>query len=129
MARITVEDCLTKQTNRFGLVLLASKRTKQLLNGGKQVIADNRGNKAVVTSLREIADGRVRFMSEEDLRIQREQDEKDRAERAAARSAAAPAVAAPAVSDVPVEAVVAADDSSDDGDNRNGNGSNDAAGL
>ena len=62
MARITVEDCLTTETNRFGLVLLASRRSKQLLNGSKRVIKDNRGNKAVVTALREIADGKVRFM-------------------------------------------------------------------
>ncbi|MFO0003208.1 MAG: DNA-directed RNA polymerase subunit omega, partial [bacterium] len=33
MARITVEDCLTQENNRFALVQLASKRTKQLLQG------------------------------------------------------------------------------------------------
>jgi DNA-directed RNA polymerase subunit omega len=48
MARITVEDCLTQETNRFGLVLLAAKRAKQLLGGAKQAIADNRGNKSMM---------------------------------------------------------------------------------
>jgi DNA-directed RNA polymerase subunit omega len=62
MARITVEDCLTQENNRFALVQLASKRTKQLLQGSPTQAAD-RKNKAVVTALREIAGGRVRFMS------------------------------------------------------------------
>lgn len=80
MARITVEDCLTKETNRFGLVLLAAKRAKQLLNGSKQAIEDNRGNKSVVTALREIADGQVRFMTEQEVETQKELDAQARAE-------------------------------------------------
>jgi DNA-directed RNA polymerase subunit omega len=66
MARITVEDCLTKQTNRFALVHLASKRTKQLLQGATVVLDEGCDNKAVVTSLREIAEGKVRFLTEEE---------------------------------------------------------------
>ena len=62
MARITVEDCLTQENNRFALVQLASKRTKQLLQGSSAQITDRR-NKAVVTALREIAGGKVRFMT------------------------------------------------------------------
>jgi DNA-directed RNA polymerase subunit omega len=65
MARITVEDCLTRENNRFSLVQLASKRTKQLLQGSSAQISD-RKNKAVVTALREIADGKVRFMTPEE---------------------------------------------------------------
>jgi DNA-directed RNA polymerase subunit omega len=68
MARITVEDCLAHERNRFALVQLAAKRTKQLLHGGKVLIPDARGNKAVVVSLREIADGLVYLMSHEELR-------------------------------------------------------------
>jgi len=68
MARITVEDCLTKETNRFSLVLLASKRTKQLLRGARVVLTEKRDNKHIVTSLREIAEGKVRFMTEEEAR-------------------------------------------------------------
>jgi DNA-directed RNA polymerase subunit omega len=65
MARITVEDCLVQENNRFSLVQLASKRTKQLLQGSAAQITDKR-NKSVVTALREIADGKVRFMTPEE---------------------------------------------------------------
>jgi DNA-directed RNA polymerase subunit omega len=57
MARITVEDCLKKVSNRFALVLLASARTKQLYKGSHpRVQADN---KEVVLALREVAAGKV----------------------------------------------------------------------
>lgn len=74
MARITVEDCLTQETNRFGLVQLAAKRTKQILGGSKPLLDEVRNNKAVVTALREIAGGHVRFMTEEEERVSREQE-------------------------------------------------------
>ena len=67
MARITVEDCLENIPNRFALVQLAAKRTKQLLAGAQHVIADPRGNKPIVVSLREVADGKVRFMTEDEM--------------------------------------------------------------
>ena len=76
MARITVEDCLEKEQNRFSLVQLASKRTKQILTGAKPLVDVRRGNKAVVNSLREIAAGLVRFKTEEDLAREREEEEK-----------------------------------------------------
>ncbi|BEH09779.1 MULTISPECIES: DNA-directed RNA polymerase subunit omega [Geobacter] len=61
MARVTVEDCLDKVDNRFLLVMLASKRVKQLYKGARPLI-DNRGaNKNVVISLREIATGKVGY--------------------------------------------------------------------
>ncbi|MBT0654197.1 DNA-directed RNA polymerase subunit omega [Geomobilimonas luticola] len=60
MARVTVEDCLEKVDNRFLLVMLASKRVKQLYKGAKPLI-DNRSNKNVVLSLREIAAGKVSY--------------------------------------------------------------------
>jgi len=72
MARITVEDCLVKETNRFALVQLAAKRTKQILQGGKVVLAETTNNKAVVTALREIAGGQVRFMTEAERQEARE---------------------------------------------------------
>ncbi len=65
MARITVEDCLTQETNRFALVRLAALRAKQLLEG-KTPVTDTKGNKAVVSALREIADGKVRFRKREE---------------------------------------------------------------
>jgi DNA-directed RNA polymerase subunit omega len=85
MARITVEDCLTRENNRFALVQLASKRTKQLLQGSTVQTADRR-NKAVVTALREIADGRVRFMTQQEAEAYEEQKAR---EAEAARAAAA----------------------------------------
>lgn len=72
MARITVEDCLVQENNRFSLVQLASKRTKQILQGGTIQIADRR-NKAVVTALREIAASKVRFMTPEETEAYEEQ--------------------------------------------------------
>ena len=60
MARVTVEDCLSHVPNRFALVHLASRRTKQLMKGSKpQVDAPN--NKPAVIALREIADRRCRL--------------------------------------------------------------------
>lgn len=60
MARVTVEDCLDKVPNRFALVLLVAKRTKQLMKGSELTVA-TKGNKYVVSSLREVAIGNVAF--------------------------------------------------------------------
>ena len=60
MARITVEDCLENERNRFSLVRLASRRAKQLLSG-QPAVTDTKGNRAIVSALREIAAGKVRF--------------------------------------------------------------------
>jgi DNA-directed RNA polymerase subunit omega len=60
MARVTVEDCLPMVENRFALVLLATKRTRQLMAGARPLLATSR-NKSTVQSLREIATGKVRF--------------------------------------------------------------------
>jgi DNA-directed RNA polymerase subunit omega len=58
MARVTVEDCLERVENRFALVILASKRTKELKRGAPLLVHD-RDNREVVMSLREIARGKV----------------------------------------------------------------------
>ncbi len=63
MARITIEDCLDSENNRFALVRLASERAKQLL-GGAKAVTDTKGNRAVVSALREIAAGKVKFENE-----------------------------------------------------------------
>ena len=60
MARVTVEDCLPLVENRFALVLLATKRTRQLMAGARPLQPETR-NKPPVLSLREIATGKVRF--------------------------------------------------------------------
>jgi DNA-directed RNA polymerase subunit omega len=59
MARITVEDCLENINNRFSLVMISAQRTKQLLKGHRSLIENNKDNKEVVVSLREVADGVV----------------------------------------------------------------------
>ncbi len=65
MARITVEDCLDKVNNRFALVLLVSKRVKQLIKGSPSTM-NIKDNKHVVSSLREVATGSVYYDIEED---------------------------------------------------------------
>ena len=58
MARITVEDCLDNLDNRFDLVLLATKRARQLAEGVEPLLpVDN--DKPTVVALREIADGLI----------------------------------------------------------------------
>ena len=57
MARITVEDCLTKIPNRFQLVLAATYRARMLSQGHSARIESK--NKPSVTALREIAAGEV----------------------------------------------------------------------
>ena len=59
MARVTIEDCLTRIPNRFRLVLLAAKRTQQLLKGARPLVKTD--NREIVTALREIAEGKVKM--------------------------------------------------------------------
>ncbi len=58
MARITVEDCLEHVDNRFELVLLATKRARQLLAGAEPLVEWG-DDKATVVALREIAAGKL----------------------------------------------------------------------
>ena len=58
MARVTVEDCLDKVDNRFQLVLVATKRARQLANG-VQPLVEWENDKPTIVALREIADGLV----------------------------------------------------------------------
>jgi DNA-directed RNA polymerase subunit omega len=57
MARITVEDCLTKIPNRFQLVLAATYRARMLSQGHSPKLESK--NKPGVTALREVANGDV----------------------------------------------------------------------
>jgi DNA-directed RNA polymerase subunit omega len=58
MARITVEDCLDHVDNRFDLVLLATKRARQLANGVEPTLPWQK-DKPTVMALREIAAGHI----------------------------------------------------------------------
>ncbi len=58
MARITVEDCLGKVDNRFQLVLVASRRARQLSMGLEPSVPWE-NDKPTVVALREIAENKV----------------------------------------------------------------------
>ena len=58
MARVTVEDCLDNVTNRYELVLLASKRARQIVLGSDPLVPNN-DDKPTVIALREIAENLV----------------------------------------------------------------------
>ncbi|MFT5210604.1 MAG: DNA-directed RNA polymerase subunit omega [Flavobacterium sp.] len=57
MARVTVEDCLENVENRFELVMVSSKRARQLATGGKEALVPIENDKHTVVALREIAEG------------------------------------------------------------------------
>lgn len=57
MARVTIEDCLENVENMYELVHLATLRARQLFKGAEPLVKSK--NRIIVTSLREIAAGRV----------------------------------------------------------------------
>jgi DNA-directed RNA polymerase subunit omega len=62
MARVTVEDCLEKVSNRFALTILAAERARQISKGAHALTQCD--NKPAVTALREIADAKVKFLED-----------------------------------------------------------------
>jgi len=64
MARITVEDCLKKVESRFELVILAARRARMLMKGAKPLVEST--NRPIVSALREVAAGKVRFIHPEE---------------------------------------------------------------
>jgi len=82
MARITVDDCLKRITNRFQLTLTATYRARQLASGATPLVEPNR-DKFTVIALREISVGKIGV-------------EVLRRNQLPAAAPAAPAVAAPA---------------------------------
>ena len=77
MARITVEDCMTKIDNQYDLVLLAKERTAQL-NAGVEMLVPEDNDKKTIISLREIGEGKVQVNDLEKsaiLRLRKEPDE------------------------------------------------------
>jgi DNA-directed RNA polymerase subunit omega len=59
MARVTVEDCLEHVDNRFQLVMLATKRARQLATKGFEPLVPEENDKPTVIALREIAEGKI----------------------------------------------------------------------
>ncbi len=72
MARITVEDCLDRIPNRFELVMVASRRSRQLATGGREPLVDPEDDKPTVIALREIAAGLVtnEILQEEETTVE-----------------------------------------------------------
>ena len=89
MARITVEDCLAVVDNRFELVLMASKRARQLATGVEPTLDNTElQDKPTVMALREIAARKI----DQALIDEVEKIERERAERVALEWAAADVV-------------------------------------
>lgn len=63
MARVTVEDCIRYYPNRFEMVVLATRRARQLLNGMPAQTDEGENHKPAVQSLKELGDGRVTWES------------------------------------------------------------------
>ncbi len=103
MARVTVEDCVTRVANRFKLVIYAAKRANELRSGvAPEVEVDN--DKETVLALREIADGALKAEDLKERSIKSMQklshfteDDED-GEVATKRAKASPAESAPAES-------------------------------
>ena len=75
MARVTVEDCLENVDNRFELVLVASKRARQVAMG-KEPMVEEENDKPTVIALREIADNLVNasILTEEPEIVEEEEE-------------------------------------------------------
>jgi DNA-directed RNA polymerase subunit omega len=84
MARITVEDCLAVVDNRFELVLMATRRARQIAKGAESLV-DAHNDKPTVVALREIAGRKVSTeMIDQIDRAERERKEREALEWAAA---------------------------------------------
>ena len=72
MARITVEDCLENVDNRFDLVMIASRRARQLQTGGKDPLVPEDKDKPTVLALREVAAGHIGYAILDEVDVQQE---------------------------------------------------------
>jgi DNA-directed RNA polymerase subunit omega len=86
MARVTVEDCLEVVDNRFELVVMASRRARQLAKGVESTLGeDSQEDKPTVLALREIAARKIDMPTIEEVdRIEKERREREALEWAAA---------------------------------------------
>ncbi len=79
MARVTVEDCVEKVTNRFDLVLLAAQRARDI-SAGAQIEIERDDDKNPVVALREIAEGTVSLDGIQEALVRRFQKQAERDE-------------------------------------------------
>ena len=70
MARITIEDCLKRVSNRFLLANMASKRVRQIREGSEYLVSSPK-NEDIVVALREIAAGLVSVVDEDAQKLKR----------------------------------------------------------
>ncbi|MCC8417853.1 MAG: DNA-directed RNA polymerase subunit omega [Rickettsia endosymbiont of Bryobia graminum] len=71
MARITIEDCTDKISDRFILVALAAQRAKDINSGSRITIENDRAGKPTVLALREIAAGHITIAALKDELLSR----------------------------------------------------------
>jgi DNA-directed RNA polymerase subunit omega len=83
MARVTVEDCLDEVDNRFDLVMVATRRARQL-EMGKEPLVEWENDKPTVVALREISEGLINREILDNIELR----EKQAAEQEAAEAAA-----------------------------------------
>lgn len=113
MARITVEDCLEHVENRFELVMVASKRSRQIQTGGKDPMVSEDNDKPTVLALREIAEELV----DASILIDTAQEEAEEGVAALeAAEAAAEGDAVKAKNDISIEDAMGAELVSEDAD-------------
>ncbi len=76
MARVTVEDAVNKIGNRFDLILVASRRARQIAVEGKEAMVDIENDKPTVVALREIEKGYITasIMDQQERRDQLQQE-------------------------------------------------------
>ena len=65
MARITIEDCLRKVSNRFLLVNMVAQRVRQIREGSDYLVSSPK-NEDVVVALREVAAGKIDIIENEE---------------------------------------------------------------
>ena len=71
MARITIEDCLKRVTNRFLLVNMVAKRVRQIREGSDYLVSSPK-NEDIVVALREVAAGKI-------IKVESEEKEEQKA--------------------------------------------------
>ncbi|GLX86222.1 DNA-directed RNA polymerase subunit omega [Thalassotalea loyana] len=76
MARVTVEDAVDQVGNRFDLILMASRRARQIATGGKEPLVELENDKPTVLALREIEEGLINneLMDEQERHQQVEEE-------------------------------------------------------
>jgi DNA-directed RNA polymerase subunit omega len=65
VARITIEDCLKKVSNRFLLVNIVAQRVRQIREGSDYLVSSPK-NEDVVVALREVAAGKIEVVKNEE---------------------------------------------------------------